>query len=147
MNKQGMNKRRVFSLLAVSLAALLFAAGCGNSGYSDGTYTGRSGPDDDGAFGEAALTIAGGKIAECRFVTRRKDGSIKDENYGKINGEISNRSYYDKAQLAVAAMEKYALDLSRTGNLKDVEAVSGATIAYNQFREAVEEALEAAKKR
>jgi major membrane immunogen (membrane-anchored lipoprotein) len=123
----------------------LAAAGCGNSTYKDGTYTGRSSPDDKDAFGEAVITIAGGKITECRFVTRQKDGSIKDENYGKINGEISYQSYYDQAQLAVAAMETYARELSRTGNLEDVQAVSGATIAYNQFREAVEEALEAAK--
>ncbi|MDR2743030.1 MAG: FMN-binding protein [Treponema sp.] len=142
-----MNKRRIFTLLVISFGVVFFAAGCGNSGYKDGTYTGRSGPDDQDAFGEASLTIAGGKITDCRFVTRQKDGSIKDENYGKINGEISSQPYYDKAQLAVAAMEKYAHDLSRTGNLKDVEAVSGATISYNQFREAVEEALEAARKR
>jgi major membrane immunogen (membrane-anchored lipoprotein) len=128
-------------LLAVALAAV----GCGSSGYKDGTYSGKSGPDEDGAFGEATLTIAGGKIVDCRFVTWQKDGSVKDEDYGKINGEISNRSYYDKAQLAVAAMEKYARDLSRTGKLEEVDAVSGATIAYDQFREAVEEALESAK--
>ncbi|MDR3191909.1 MAG: FMN-binding protein [Treponema sp.] len=126
---------------------VFFAAGCGDPGYRDGTYAGKSGPDDDGAFGEVSLIIGGGTITDCRFVTRQKDGTVKDEHYGKINGEISNRSYYDKAQLAVRAMEKYALDLSRTGNLKDVEAVSGATIAYGQFREAVEEALETAKKR
>jgi major membrane immunogen (membrane-anchored lipoprotein) len=142
-----MNKRRNFALFALSLAVLFFAAGCGNSAYKDGTYMGRSGHDDTDAFGEVTLTIAGGKIADCRFVTWQKDGTIKDENYGKNSGEISNQAFYDKAQLAVEAMEKYARDLSRTGKLDDVEAVSGATIAYNQFREAVEEALEAAGKR
>ncbi|MDR1637590.1 MAG: FMN-binding protein [Treponema sp.] len=126
---------------------VFFSAGCGNSGYRDGTYTGKSGPDDNGAFGEVTLTVREGKITDCSFVTRQKDGTVKDENYGKINGEISNQSYYDKAQLAVRAMEKYARDLSRTGNLEDLEAVSGATIAYNQFREAVEDALETAGKR
>jgi major membrane immunogen (membrane-anchored lipoprotein) len=80
-------------------------------------------------------------------VTWQRDGTIKDAEYGKINGEISNQSYYDKAQLAVRAMEKYAGDLGRAGNLKDVEAVSGATIAYDQFREAVGEALEGARKK
>jgi major membrane immunogen (membrane-anchored lipoprotein) len=142
-----MSKRRNFALFALSLIVFFYAAGCGNPVYKDGTYTGRSGVDDQDAFGEVTLTIAGGKITDCRFVTRQKDGSIKDENYGKINGEISDQSYYDKAQLAVAAMEKYARDLSRAGNLKDVEAVSGATIAYNQFQEAVEEALETAGKK
>jgi major membrane immunogen (membrane-anchored lipoprotein) len=129
-----------FSLL------LVLMAGCGGRGYNDGTYTGRSGPDDDGAFGEVSLTITEGKITGCVFVTRQKDGSVKDEDYGKINGEISNQPYYEKAQLAVAAMSKYAGDLRRTGSLDGVEAVSGATISYNQFSEAVEEALDAAGK-
>ncbi|MDR2135307.1 MAG: FMN-binding protein, partial [Treponema sp.] len=70
---------------------------------------------------------------------------VKDENYGKVNGEISNRPFYDKAQLAVAAMKKYADDYLKAGDLDGVEAVSGATIAYNQFLEAVENALEQAK--
>ncbi|MDR2049638.1 MAG: FMN-binding protein [Treponema sp.] len=108
---------------------VLTAAGCGKKEYRDGTYTGKSGPDDDGAFGEVTLTITEGKIIACDFVTRQKDGSIKDENYGKINGEISNQSYYEKAQLAVAAMEKYAADLGRSGSLDGVAAVSGATIS------------------
>ncbi|MDR1251936.1 MAG: FMN-binding protein [Treponema sp.] len=141
-----MNKRLNFAFSALVFAAVFLMAGCGNSGYKDGTYSGRSGPDDDGAFGEVTLTIADGKITGCGFVTWQKDGSIKDENYGKINGEIANRSYYEKAQLAVTAMEKYALDLSTTGSLNDVEAVTGATIAYNQFREAAEEALFSAGK-
>jgi major membrane immunogen (membrane-anchored lipoprotein) len=126
---------------------LLFTASCGEKVYRDGTYTGRSGPDENGAFGEVSLTIREGKITDCSFVTWQRDGTVKDENYGKISGEISNQSFYENAQLAVRAMEQYARDLSRTGNLKDLEAISGATIAYDQFREAVEEALELAGKR
>jgi major membrane immunogen (membrane-anchored lipoprotein) len=141
-------RKRCFGilLLAVLLLPLILTAGCGKRSYADGSYTGKSGPDDDGAFGEATVTITGGKITGCVFVTRQKDGSIKDENYGKINGEISNQSYYEKAQLAVEAMKKYAADLGRSGRLDGVAVVSGATIAYNQFNEAVEEALEQAAK-
>jgi major membrane immunogen (membrane-anchored lipoprotein) len=129
------------------LVAVLALSGCGKPGYQDGTYTGKSGPDDDGAYGEVTITVAGDRITACEFVTWQRDGSIKDADYGKINGEISNQSYYDKAQLAVRAMEKYAGDLGRAGNLEGVEAVSGATIAYDQFREAVGEALEGARKK
>jgi major membrane immunogen (membrane-anchored lipoprotein) len=124
---------------------LLALAGCGKAVYKDGVYTGKSGADDTGAWGEVTLTIGEGKIRGCEFITRQKDGTVKAEDYGKVNGEISNQAFYDKAQLAVAAMKKYAADYTRTGNLKDVEAVSGATIAYNQFLEAVEEALAGAK--
>ncbi|MDR1306717.1 MAG: FMN-binding protein [Treponema sp.] len=134
---------RAAVLLAVLLPVLL--TGCGKAAHKDGIYTGQSGEDDTGAWGEVTLTIEGGEVRDCVFVTRQKDGTVKDENYGKVNGEISNRDFYDKAQLAVEAMKKYAAEYRKAGNVNDVEAVSGATIAYDQFLEAVERALEKAK--
>ena len=132
-------------MTAAAVLTVVLAAGCGKAAYKDGTYTGRSAGDDTGAWGEVTLGITEGKISACEFVTWQKDGTVKDENYGKVNGEISNRDFYDKAQLAVAAMKKYAADYLRTGSLNGVEAVSGATIAHNQFLEAVENALEQAR--
>jgi major membrane immunogen (membrane-anchored lipoprotein) len=121
-------------------------SGCGRREYKDGVYTGESGTDDTGAWGEVTITISGERVAGCRFITRQKDGTVKDENYGKVNGEISNQDFYNKAQLAVRAMDQYARAYRETGDLKRVEAVSGATIAFDQFNEAVEIALEKAKK-
>jgi major membrane immunogen (membrane-anchored lipoprotein) len=138
--------KKKFAGPLVLLCCFFILGSCGQTGYKDGTYTGKSGPDDTGAWGEVSITIAGGKVASCAFRTLQKDGSVKDENYGKVNGEISNQTFYDKAQLAVRAMEKYADDFSRGGSLKEVEAVSGATIAWDQFNEAVGEALAAAKR-
>jgi major membrane immunogen (membrane-anchored lipoprotein) len=114
--------------------------------YKDGVYTGRSGADDTGAWGEATVTIEEGRVVGCNFVVYQKDGVAKGEDYGKVNGEISNQDFYNKAQLAVRAMEEYARAFSVSGDLKEVDAVSGATIAYNQFNEAVEAALEKAGK-
>jgi major membrane immunogen (membrane-anchored lipoprotein) len=131
--------------LGVLFFLTLLAAGCGGGAYKDGVYSGRSGEDDTGAWGEVRITIEAGKVGGCEFVTRQKVGTIKDTEYGKINGEISNPAYYEKAQLAVEAMKKYAADYTRAGSLKGVEAVSGATIAYDQFLEAVENAMETAK--
>ncbi|MDR1160506.1 MAG: FMN-binding protein, partial [Syntrophomonadaceae bacterium] len=108
-----MNKKSVFfacSLLFV--LALLF--GCGSASYKDGVFTGKSSEDDSGAYGEVTLTIKSGEITDCEFVTWQKDGSIKDEEYGKVNGVIANQDYYDKAQLAVEAMAQYA-EQFRTG--------------------------------
>ncbi|MDR1256813.1 MAG: FMN-binding protein, partial [Spirochaetaceae bacterium] len=87
-----------------------------------------------------------GKVADCLFVTRQKDGSVKGEDYGKVNGEISNQDYYNKAQLAVRAMDQYARAFRETGDLNNVDVVSGATIAFDQFNEAVTAALEEAAK-
>ncbi|MDR2738541.1 MAG: FMN-binding protein [Treponema sp.] len=131
-------------IIGVVFLIVLFA-GCGNTVLRDGVYTGKSGEDDTGAWGEVTITITDAKVQNCEFVTWEKDGTVKDENYGKINDEISNQAYYDMAQLAVRAMKKYVTDYLRKGSLKDVEAVSGATISYNQFLEAAEQALENAK--
>jgi major membrane immunogen (membrane-anchored lipoprotein) len=122
-------------------AGLLLLSACGKSALKDGVYSGRSSPDDTGAYGEATVTVSGGKIDACDFVTWQKDGTIKGEDYGKVNGEISNRAYYDKAQLAIRAMETYAARYVEKQDLKYVDAVSGATNSYDQFIEAVEEAL------
>ncbi|MDR2343893.1 MAG: FMN-binding protein [Spirochaetaceae bacterium] len=128
------------------IAALALLSGCGKRSYSDGVYTGKSGPDDKGAWGEVTVTITDGRVSDCLFVTRQKDGVIKAEDYGKVNGEISNQDFYNKAQLAVRAMEQYARSYRESGDLKKVDAISGATIAFDQFTEAVELALEKAAK-
>jgi major membrane immunogen (membrane-anchored lipoprotein) len=128
----------------VLLASL---AGCGGAGYADGEYTGVSRPDDDGAYGEVTITIADGKITDCQFVTWQSDGTAKGEDYGKIGGEISNKDYYEKAQLAVRAMEQYAAQLPEVQKVGKVDAVSGATISHGQFAEAAARALKQASER
>lgn len=143
-------KNKAFSIVSALAFTVLLLAGCKDSSapvtYKDGTYTGKSSGDDRGAYGEATITIQDTKITDCQYVTWQKDGSIKDENYGKVNGVISNQDYYDKAQLAVKAMKEYAEKLVEVQKLEDVDAISGATIAFDQFQEAVNDALDEAKK-
>jgi major membrane immunogen (membrane-anchored lipoprotein) len=126
----------VFIFCAVALLSA-----CSKNALHDGVYEGQSEEDDTGAYGRVFITVKDGKIAACDFVTWQKDGTIKDEDYGKVNGEISNRDFYEKAQLAVRAMKRYAEQYAETQDLNAVDAVSGATIAYNQFLEAAEEAF------
>jgi major membrane immunogen (membrane-anchored lipoprotein) len=130
----------IFAPLLALAAAL---SGCsGDTVYREGTYTALSGEDDTGAYAEVTVTVDGeGRIADCRFITWQADGTVKDEDYGKVNGEISNRDFYDKAQLAVAAMQTYARQIVETQDLYRVDAISGATIAYDQFLEAAGKAL------
>jgi major membrane immunogen (membrane-anchored lipoprotein) len=139
---------RIVGIALLAVATLSLGA-CGGSGnvetHEDGVYTGVSSEDDDGAYGEVTIIVEGGAITDCTFVTWQKDGSFKDENYGKVNGEISNRDFYDKAQLAVAAMAQYADALVETQSPDAVDAVSGATIAHGQFLEAVADAFSGGK--
>jgi major membrane immunogen (membrane-anchored lipoprotein) len=130
-------------LFALTIANL---SACGGVSYKDGVFAGKSDEDEDGAFGEITVTVENSEITDCRFVTWQKDGSLKDEDYGKVNGEISNRDFYDKAQLAVKAMAQYAEQLKQTQKLSDVEAVSGATVSHGQFLEAAQYALAQARK-
>lgn len=132
-------------IFAVVFGIFFTICACNKGAYRDGTYAGTSSQDDTGAYGEVQVTLVGGKISQCRFVTWQKDGTIKDDDYGKVNGAIANQDFYDKAQLAVRAMEHYATQYVEVQDLKKVDALSGATIAYNQFIEAVEQALEKAR--
>ena len=140
----------ILTLYALMLLALLTACG-GSASYADGTYTGTSSVyegDEDGSgagYGVATVTIQGSAITACSFETYEPDGTLKGEDYGKQNGEIANRDFYNKAQRAVQASAQYGDKLVAAGSLKDVDAISGATISFSEFQEAVEDALAQAK--
>ena len=144
-------------LTAVFLLVVLvmsFAA-CGSGGsYKDGTYTAQSSvyesleddEDEGGAgYGVVTITIKDNVITACEFTTYEPDGTAKGEDYGKKDGEIANQDYYNKAQRAVKASQNYAEQLAAKGQLSEVDAITGATISYNEFNEAVELALKDAK--
>jgi major membrane immunogen (membrane-anchored lipoprotein) len=143
----------MLTALCVSLAAIL--TGCGGVSYKDGTYTARSAEyisDTDleeeseaNGYGEVEITISGGKITDCKFSTYQLDGTPKDEDYGKKDGEVKNRDFYNKAQRARAACDNYASQLTAKGAVDKVDAISGATINYNEFKEAASAALKQAE--
>ena len=91
------------------------------------------------------LTIKDGKIADCEFTTYEPDGTLKDSEYGKQDGEVANQDFYNKAQRAVQASSKYAENLVNAGNLADVDKITGASISYKEFQEAVNDALDQAQ--
>ena len=91
------------------------------------------------------ITITDGKISDCTYKTYAIDGTEKGEDYGKEDGRIANKDYYNKAQKANAACEEYAKMLVQNGQLKGIDSISGATINYNEFVEAVGDALDQAK--
>jgi len=148
-----MKKTGLIAAVCVLCAGLL--AGCGGekkaASLKDGTYTAQSsvftnddGTEDGNGYGVVTLTIKDGKIAECTYETYEVDGTLKDEDYGKQNGEIANRDYYSKAQKAVAACSEYAKMLVANEGLDGLDAISGATVNYNEFTEAVNLALKEA---
>jgi len=105
--------KNIFSLICLCVFCA-FCVSC-SAPLKDGVFTGRSGTDERGAYGEVTITIKDGKVQTCKFLTYQKDGKIKGEDYGKVNGVISNVDFYNKAQLAVKAMGTYAEEYARTG--------------------------------
>lgn len=137
-----------------ALMAMLLLAGC-SANYADGTYTAQSSvyegiEDEEGdeggdGYGVVTITVKDNVIVDCEFTTYTTDGTVKGEDYGKQDGEIANQDYYNKAQRAVQASQNYAEQLAAKGDLKEVDAISGATISYDEFKEAVRLALKQAK--
>lgn len=142
--------RRLAALGAAGiLAAGVALAGCGTGGaLKDGAYTGQSAQvgeatDEDSGYGVVQLTVKDGSITDCTYQTYEVDGTLKDENYGKsLSG---NDDKYKKAQKAVQACDEYAKQLVEKGDVDDVDVISGATNNYNEFVDAVDDALAQAR--
>jgi major membrane immunogen (membrane-anchored lipoprotein) len=141
---------------AVPLGAVvaMLAGGCGggvealdrDKPLADGTFTGFSGKDEDGAVGQVTVTVVDGAVRDAGFEVVLPDGQPKDEDYGKdSSGQIANSEYYAKAQAAVDAFDVYAAQLIEVGYPDEVDAISGATWAYDQFVEASTAALRLAQ--
>ena len=65
---------------------------------------------------------------------------MKDENYGNDKDPTNAK----KAKVAYESQRKYAEQLLQKQKLGQVDAISGATINYDQFVEAVKKDLEQA---
>ncbi len=143
-------KNSIGLLVVMSCTVWLTSCEGNKSNFSDGIYEGQSIVNEEdtsygNGYGVIEITISGGVITECTFETYNQDGTLKAEDYGKEGGKISNRDYYNMAQKAVASCEKYADQLVKGGSLKEVDAISGATVNYDLFREAAEDALKQAE--
>ena len=142
-------KRKMAALFFLAVAMLsITACGGGDVSYADGTYEGKSevyenedGSEDGNGYGVVSVTITDGKITDCTYETYQIDGTKKDSDYGKEGGSVKNSDYYNKAQKAVAACDEYANMLVANGTTDGLDAISGATINYNEFLEAVDDAL------
>lgn len=142
------NMKKTLLLIA---AALLLTA-CGNKdnsastdGYKDGTYHGESQVDEWGGKVTTDITVKDGKIVEANLKNLLADGSEKDENYGKAKEGATNQGLYKIAQDAVKNSQEYPKLLIEKGKIEDVEAISGATVTFKSFEEAVNDALKDAK--
>ncbi len=145
----GTKKFRIAGIIIIMALCLGLSACGGGSGsadtgsLADGTYSGRSSDyeaDESGngaGYGTVELTVSGGAVTDCSFTMYELDGTVKDETYGS---DLSQENRL-KAQKAVQAGQKYAEALVSSGSLDGVDTITGATIAFNEFTEAVNDAL------
>lgn len=155
-----MNKKWTLGI-AFLLSAGLVIAGCGDdkpaqkddgkaaqqeasldmTGVKDGTFSADSGEAKVG-HSHVELTIKDGTVTKVVHTGIDKNGNVKDEHYG----EGKEPGAQKKAQNAYKAIGSYAAQLESKKDLAQVDAVAGATISYDQFKEAVEKAVDEAKK-
>lgn len=137
-----------YLLVGVAVALSLLTA-CGKKDFSkmsfnDGEYQGHYESDDkdhkDSA--DVIITIQDGKIVACTAEFKDGKGDIKGEEYGKQAGDDK----YQKAQIAVQGFSQYADKLVEVQDPEQVDTISGATVSNKEFKEAVWDALEKAKK-
>ena len=141
----------LIAVMSSAVMVLSFSA-CGSetktSEYMDGTYTGRSSDFDEdesgngAGYGEVTIKIEDNKITDCNFKMYELDGTLKDENYG---ADLSRENRL-KAQKAVQSADKYSSAIIGKSSADNVDAISGATISCNEFKEAVNDALKKAEK-
>ena len=148
-----MRKRMIAGAASLLLVLCMGLSACGSSSepaaaasYKDGVYQGRSSDfeeDESGngaGYGEVELEIKDNKVTSCTFTMYELDGTLKDETYG---ADLSKENRL-KAQKAVQSADKYAAKLVEAGSIDEVDAISGATISCNEFKEAVNDALKQA---
>ena len=118
-----------YTLLLMASALAIASAGCGNNDSAK--------PENENEKNVLNNTK--------EILEKAKDGTVKGEDYGKTNGEIENKAFYNKAQAAVKANGEYAQALLQKQEISKVDGISGATISYKQFLEAAQDAFEKMK--
>lgn len=134
----------VYILLALSGFCL---TGCEPPNYQDGSYEAQSSPDEDGNYGRVKVTLEANRFISVDYQSYNKDGTVKDENYGRDRESSLNKGYYRKAQFAIKQVPVYAKMLLNVQDIDDVDTISGATIIHDQFEECIEIILDEAEQR
>lgn len=140
-----MQKKIVFMVLAgaaaLALAGFAFLRTSAPVHYKDGVYEGVYKDESKGDETRAILTVRDHEIAGVELIALDGEGKPKDENYGRGGNEAS----YRRAQLAVEGFRKYPEMFMKTRNVEEMEAVSGATVTFKEFKIALQEALKKAR--
>ena len=107
----------------------------------DGVYTAESTADKHHGTGRLTVTIQDHRVTQAEFVGIDRHGEIKGESYGKHGNETDDQSY-KKAQNALRANAAYAKQLVEEQDPNKVDAITGASVSYQQFTETAKKIAE-----
>lgn len=134
--------KKLISIFSIALLAFgLISCGSGDSStamYKDGTYTAAADPWQFGSE-DATVVIKDGKIAEVTL--RRLDSEGKEVNYDDWQGQTIDGKVYPN-------LKQYRVDIAEAiikNQNTSVDSISGATTSTNNWKIAVDRALEKAK--
>lgn len=136
--------KKLTSFFVIAILSLCLIACGGNSDtstssmYKDGTYTASADPWQFGSE-DATVVIKDGKITEVTL--RRLDSNDKEVNYDDWQGQTVDGKTYPN-------LKQYRVDMAEAiinNQNTNVEAISGATVSTNNWKVAVDRALEKAK--
>ncbi len=120
-----MRKSKLFTLVCIVVSLMFFVAACGTSGdteiYKDGTYEGTSNKGIHPGL-KVSVTIKDDKITDITVVENQETEGIGSRAVAELPGKI--------------------VEAQST----EVEAISGASLSSAAIKEAVNHALEQAKK-
>jgi major membrane immunogen (membrane-anchored lipoprotein) len=129
--------------------------------YNDGTYEGKSSITSENYYGKTKITINNGLISDIDFtiydagqfknvLPEDKAKDIKemalDEQYGKLVFADSEL-YQQQCINELAGIKKYNSEMVEKQDIKEVDAVSGATWSFGLYAQAVKDALGKASKK
>ncbi|NMB21185.1 MAG: FMN-binding protein [Firmicutes bacterium] len=121
----------ILLLVVLGIAMYINAQRKEGPGWQDGTYVGRSSPDERGYFGEIELMVKDGKITEANYEEMDQQGKMKDENY--------------PYQLGPQSHDEFEQRLVKAQDPDGVDNISGATQTHDRFVEASRDALRKAE--
>lgn len=130
-------KKKNFKLITIFILSTIFVTSCGKDNkLKDGTFEGVY--KDDMATVKVSVTVKDKKIVDCKMEEiDNKTNKIKDEDYGKGSSDAN----YNLAQKAVKNSKEYPKRLVEVQDVDKVDSVSGATVSFKRFKNAVKDAL------
>lgn len=124
-----------FLTVMLTLALVLVLSSCGKSKFFDGTFTAQSDKREHG-WEEADVVFKNNKIVS--ITLRRMDAEGKEVDYSEWTGESRPNLNLYRKQLAEKMME--------ANNPTKVDTIAGATESSRGWIQAVDRAIEKARK-